>query len=110
MYVSHLECPKYKVNYDAEKFIQLCKECGAPLLVRYDLEAVKAAMTKEEMTLSIRQMGCAVAVTDEDILKDQAELAPKRDCLFVQKERRLLLPLRNLLLPAGLNRKKLLCC
>jgi len=48
MYVRHLECPKCGKTYDSEQRIQLC-ECGAPLLVRYDLEAVGKALTKEAL-------------------------------------------------------------
>lgn len=46
MYVSNLSCPKCSATYPSEKLIQLC-DCGAPLLVEYDLEKVKAAFTKE---------------------------------------------------------------
>ena len=48
MYVSHLECPKCGKRYDSERLIQLCS-CGAPLLVRYDLGAVKKAFSKEKL-------------------------------------------------------------
>jgi len=46
MYVSHLLCPKCKKTYESETLIQLC-ECGAPLLVAYNLEKVKAVFNKE---------------------------------------------------------------
>ena len=46
MYVSHLSCPKCSKTYESEKLIQLC-ECGAPLLVEYDLSKVQAAFKKE---------------------------------------------------------------
>ena len=39
MYGSHLSCPKCSAHYESENLIQLC-ECGAPLLVDYDLSAV----------------------------------------------------------------------
>jgi threonine synthase len=48
MHVSHLACPKCDATYDSEQIIQLC-QCGAPLLVRYDLERVKAAVRKEDL-------------------------------------------------------------
>ena len=48
MYVSHLECPKCGKTYDSEQLVQLC-DCGAPLLVRYDLDAVKKAFSKEKL-------------------------------------------------------------
>ncbi len=48
MYVSHLACPKCDTTYDSEQIIQLCR-CGAPLLVRYDLERVRSAVRKEDL-------------------------------------------------------------
>ncbi len=45
-YISGLYCPKCGAEYDHNELHQLCK-CGKPLLVRYDLEKVKATMTKE---------------------------------------------------------------
>ena len=48
MYITHLSCPKCRATYDSEKLIQLC-ECGAPLLVEYDLATVKAVLTKEKL-------------------------------------------------------------
>ncbi len=48
MYVSHLACPKCAATYASEHIIQLCR-CGAPLLVRYDLDRVKAAVHKESL-------------------------------------------------------------
>jgi threonine synthase len=48
MYVAHLECPKCHATYDSEQVIQLCR-CGAPLLVRYDLDRVKAMLRKEDL-------------------------------------------------------------
>jgi threonine synthase len=48
MYVSHLECPKCGAGYESEKPIQLC-QCGAPLLVRYDLKKVRENFRKESL-------------------------------------------------------------
>ena len=48
MYVSHLECPKCGKTYDSEQLVQLC-DCGAPLLVRYDLDAVQKDFSKEKL-------------------------------------------------------------
>lgn len=48
MFVKHLECPKCAKTYDSEQRIQLC-ECGAPLIVRYELDKVKKALTKEAL-------------------------------------------------------------
>lgn len=46
MYVTQLSCPKCSSTYESEKLIQLC-ECGAPLLVDYDLSKIRTALTKE---------------------------------------------------------------
>ncbi|MBL0716388.1 MAG: threonine synthase [Desulfosarcina sp.] len=48
MYVSHLSCPKCNATYDSDQVIQLCR-CGAPLLVRYNLNKVKEAVRKEDL-------------------------------------------------------------
>ncbi|MFV0488827.1 MAG: threonine synthase, partial [Vibrio fluvialis] len=48
MFVTHLECPKCTKTYESEQRIQLC-DCGSPLIVRYDLEKVKKAVTKEDL-------------------------------------------------------------
>ncbi|TSB45451.1 threonine synthase [Alkalicoccobacillus porphyridii] len=42
-YVSHLECPKCHTAYQKNEVHHLC-ECGSPLLVHYDLEALKKDM------------------------------------------------------------------
>src|SRR5690606_40819969 len=39
-YLSHLYCPKTGEHYDAERIQQL-SQVGAPLLVAYDLQALK---------------------------------------------------------------------
>ncbi len=46
MYVSHLACPKCNQTYESEAVIQLCG-CGSPLLVEYQLEKVKTALSKD---------------------------------------------------------------
>jgi threonine synthase len=43
-----LECPKCGLVYDPDQVIGLC-ECGSPLLARYDLDEVRAGLTKEEV-------------------------------------------------------------
>jgi threonine synthase len=48
-YVSHLECPKCHEVYPEDKVQQLCR-CGSPLLVRYNMEAVKVHFQKEKLT------------------------------------------------------------
>lgn len=49
MYVSHLECPKCQQTYESEQAVQLCR-CGAPLLVRYDLDAVRRHFSKDVLS------------------------------------------------------------
>jgi threonine synthase len=47
-FVQHLECPKCGETYDATVEQHLCT-CGAPLLVRYDLEGIAQAVTKQDL-------------------------------------------------------------
>ncbi len=42
---THLECSKCGHDHDADKVQTVCKECGKPLFARYDLEAVKGAVS-----------------------------------------------------------------
>lgn len=49
MYVTDLKCPKCSATFDSERPQQLCS-CGAPLLVRYDLEAVRDNLKKDALT------------------------------------------------------------
>ncbi|HWR06884.1 threonine synthase [Sporomusa sp.] len=49
MYMSHLECPKCSANHNPHKLTQVCPDCGAPLLVRYDLNKVKENFKKEDL-------------------------------------------------------------
>ncbi|GAA0326395.1 threonine synthase [Bacillus carboniphilus] len=47
-YVSYLKCPKCSERYESNQKQQLCK-CGSPLLVKYDLEALKEKFRREEL-------------------------------------------------------------
>ena len=38
MNVTHLECAACGLEHEARRLLNLCRECGKPLLVRYDLE------------------------------------------------------------------------
>jgi len=49
-YVTELECPKCGKRLPADRPQNLCTECGGPLLVRYDLEAAGAAMSREALS------------------------------------------------------------
>jgi threonine synthase len=43
MYLSHLECPRCTSIRDADGLANVC-DCGSPLLARYDLDKVRAAV------------------------------------------------------------------
>src|SRR5687767_2034109 len=49
MNVSHLECALCGLKHEARRLLNLCSACGKPLLVRYDLERAKVALTKESL-------------------------------------------------------------
>ncbi|OLB73395.1 MAG: threonine synthase [Actinobacteria bacterium 13_2_20CM_2_71_6] len=42
-YLTHLECPRCRATYDADRPQNLCR-CGSPLLARYDLDALGRAV------------------------------------------------------------------
>ncbi|MEU5562067.1 threonine synthase [Micromonospora musae] len=50
MYLTHLECPRCGKEHPADRPQNLCV-CGSPLLARYDLAAVAAAVTPEQFPL-----------------------------------------------------------
>jgi threonine synthase len=49
MNVTHLECAACHLRYEARRLLNLCRECGKPLLVRYDLEHAGQTLTKESL-------------------------------------------------------------
>src|SRR5918995_5765284 len=49
MNVLHLECAACNLRHEARRLLNLCSECGKPLLVRYDLEAAARTLTKESL-------------------------------------------------------------
>ena len=49
MNVTHLECAACQLRHEARRLHNLCRECGKPLLVRYDLEAAARSLTKESL-------------------------------------------------------------
>src|SRR5215813_7976897 len=53
MNVTHLECANCGLRYEAQRLHNLCRECGKPLLVRYDLDEARRTLTKD--TLSDRR-------------------------------------------------------
>ena len=50
MYVTDLECPKCKIKFNHKELNQLCSSCQGPLLVRYDLKAVKDNFKKDSLS------------------------------------------------------------
>ncbi|WP_027341046.1 threonine synthase [Hamadaea tsunoensis] len=46
MFLTHLECPRCRATHPADRQQNLCP-CGSPLLARYDLAAVAAAVTPD---------------------------------------------------------------
>jgi threonine synthase len=46
--LSYLDCPKCGLTHFPDQVIGLCP-CGSPLLARYDLDEVRAGLTKEEV-------------------------------------------------------------
>jgi len=49
VYVKHLKCPKCESVFSHKQLAQLCEKCGSPLLVKYDLKAVKSKFSKEKL-------------------------------------------------------------
>src|SRR5216684_5123471 len=49
MNVTHLECAACGARHEARRLHNLCLQCGKPLLVRYDLRAAAAGLTKESL-------------------------------------------------------------
>lgn len=50
MNITHLECAACSVRHEAQRLHNLCRECGKPLLVRYDLEQASRSLTKESLS------------------------------------------------------------
>lgn len=48
-YVTHLECAACATVHDAGRIYNLCEACGKPLLVRYDLDAVRLALPRSDL-------------------------------------------------------------
>jgi threonine synthase len=49
-FLTHLECGLCGTTQEANRLWNLCPECGKPLLARYDLEAARQALSREEIT------------------------------------------------------------
>jgi len=55
-YVTHLECSKCGERHEADQIQTVCRKCGKPLFVRYDLERVREAVTKRELVGRVSSM------------------------------------------------------
>ena len=49
MNVTHLECAACGHRHEAQRLLNLCMQCGKPLLVRYDLKAAAVSLTKDNL-------------------------------------------------------------
>lgn len=49
MNITHLECALCGLHHEAQCLLNLCRQCGKPLLVRYDLEQAHQTLTKESL-------------------------------------------------------------
>ncbi|CAN5750037.1 threonine synthase [soil metagenome] len=50
MNITHLECAACGLEHEAHRLHNLCRECGKPLLVRYDLERAGRSLTKTSLS------------------------------------------------------------
>jgi len=48
-FVSHVECTVCGHRHDAKRTLTICEKCGQMLAVRYDLERVKGAVTRDAL-------------------------------------------------------------
>ena len=94
MNVTHLECALCGLKHEARTLQNLCRECGKPLLVRYDLARATESLKKESL------------------LSRRCDLWRYREVLPVEKEENIvslgegwtpLLPARNLAAKLGLH-------
>src|ERR1044072_598728 len=49
MNVTHLECAPCHLEHEARRLLNLCRQCGKPLLVRYDLERASRTLTRKSL-------------------------------------------------------------
>jgi threonine synthase len=49
MNITHLECGLCGLRHEAHRLHNLCRECGKPLLVRYDLDRARTSLTRESL-------------------------------------------------------------
>ena len=50
MNITHLECAACGLRHEAQRLLNLCSECGKPLLVRYDVEQAGRSLKKKSLS------------------------------------------------------------
>jgi threonine synthase len=53
--ISHLECPRCAIHFDADELTNICP-CSSPLLARYDMTAASVTLAKGALAGRIRSM------------------------------------------------------
>ena len=48
-FLTHLECAWCSQELEADRLWNLCPDCGKPLLARYDLEAARQTLAREDI-------------------------------------------------------------
>lgn len=48
-YLTHLECAWCHQTYDADQLINLCPDCGKPLLARYDIDSARQTFSRASL-------------------------------------------------------------
>ena len=48
-FVSHVECTVCGQRHDAKRLLSVCERCGQMLAVRYDLDRVASAVSKDAL-------------------------------------------------------------
>jgi len=56
MNVTHLECALCGLRHEAGELQNLCRECGKPLLVRYDLDKASRSLNKEDLARRVSSL------------------------------------------------------
>lgn len=51
MFVTHLECTSCTTRFGAGQLHTVCSKCGKPIYVRYDLEAIRGQIRREDLHL-----------------------------------------------------------
>lgn len=102
-FVTYLECPKCGQHLDAAVPQNLCP-CGSPLLVRYDLDAVRRTMRREEVASRPRGLWRFQELLPLDDARHRVELGEGDTPLLRLPRLGRVLGLQNLLLKdEGLN-------